>query len=182
MDIQKGTLLISEPFLKDPYFHRTVILICEHDGDGSLGFVVNKIVRNNSNKELLINGSDKFVAYYGGPVAPETLHFIHTRPDIIEHSVPVINNIFWSGNYDQAMEAIEKEEIKPNELKFFVGYSGWDAGQLNNEIDEKTWLLREATSDILFHKTASNIWKMSVESLGKDYKIISNFPLDPRLN
>lgn len=182
MDISGGTLLISEPFLKDPYFQRTVILICESDESGSLGFVVNKVFRDRKNKEFTINGSEKFLAYYGGPVAPETLHFIHTRPDLIENGVPVTDEIYWSGNYDKAMFAIEHNLIKPTEIKFFLGYSGWDPGQLQAEYEEKTWMLDTARAKTIFHNNPSAIWKMSLEQLGGDYKMMANFPVDPRLN
>lgn len=182
MQINKGTLLISEPFLQDPYFQRTAILICEHDEEGTLGFVINKIFKNNKGKEFSINGSEKFVAYYGGPVAPESLHFIHTRPDIIENSVHVAEDIYWSGNYEQAMQAVEEDRLLPTELKFFIGYSGWDPRQLQEEINENTWLLQQAASSLVLHKNANEIWKRAIEKMGKDYKIMSNFPVDPRLN
>ena len=181
MSINGGTLLISEPFLKDPYFQRTVILICESDESGSFGFVVNKIFRDRKNKEFSINGSEKIQAYYGGPVAPETLHFIHSRPDLIENGVQITDEIFWSGNYDKAMFAIENKLIKPTEIKFFIGYSGWEAGQLQEEYAEKTWITHKATPDLVFHSNPSGIWKMSMEQLGGDYKMMSNFPVDPSL-
>ncbi|MCU7693213.1 YqgE/AlgH family protein [Haoranjiania flava] len=182
MQIPAGKLLISDPFLQDPYFQRTVIFICESDESGSLGFVVNKLFRDRRNKEFSINGSDKILAYYGGPVAPETLHFIHSRPDLIEKGVPVTDNIFWSGDYDKAMFAVENNLIKQTEIKFFLGYSGWDPRQLEDECNEKTWIIQNAAPELVFHSNPSAIWKMSMERMGGEYKMMSNFPTDPQLN
>src|SRR5688572_927271 len=92
---EKGTLLISEPFLFDPNFNRTVILLGEHNDDGSVGFVLNRSLNITSDEVVPDLLSYKFPLFYGGPVEQNTLHFIHKCGKLISGSQPITDGIFW---------------------------------------------------------------------------------------
>lgn len=177
-----GILLIAEPFLKDPNFQRTVVLLCDHQVEGSFGFVINREFEHTLDE--LMNDMDqlRLPVYYGGPVQMDTIHFLHMYPDIISGSFEVINGIYWGGDFETAVESLKDGTIQPDRIRFFLGYSGWSQGQLNSEIKEKSWLTAEATRKLVFHKTVADIWKDSLKHLGGDYEMMSNYPIDPQLN
>ena len=182
IDPAPGILLIADPFLKDPNFLRTVVFLCEHKEDGSFGFVLNRKYENTLG-ELIpeLEGRDVPV-YYGGPVQMDTIHFLHQYPDEIPGAQEVIKGVYWGGDFDMVVNMIKKEAIDFNKIRFYIGYSGWSNGQLNNEMNEKTWLTVEATRKLIFHRNYEEIWKDSLKHLGGDYEIMVNFPIDPQLN
>ena len=177
-----GILLIADPFLKDPNFLRTVVLLCDHTADGSFGFVLNKKIAQTLN-ELLVNFDDfKLPVYYGGPVQTDTIHFVHQYPDLIPDSVKVSNDIYWGGNFETVAALIKNNSINPNKIKFFIGYSGWGKEQLTGELDEKSWLTVTATKKLVFTTPPTDVWKGSLQHLGGEYEMMVNFPIDPQLN
>ena len=177
-----GILLIADPFLKDPNFMRTVVLLCEHRDEGSFGFVINRFYEYKLNE--LINNADglEIPVYYGGPVQMDTIHFLHQYPNKIEGSMEVSEGIYWGGDFASVLELLRNGEISPNKIRFFVGYSGWGEGQLDGEIKEKSWLTVGATRNIVFHNDTNEIWKDSLRHMGGKYEIMINFPIDPQLN
>jgi len=180
--LESGMLLVSDPFLKDPNFLRSVILICEYNNNGSLGFVVNKRFDRNLNE--LVDNLDNihFPIFQGGPVHLNTLHFLHTKPNLISGGVHIIDNIHWGGNFNIVLELIKTKKITPRDIRFYVGYSGWSEGQLEEEIDEKSWILHKATRPFVFHLNIDNLWKDVLNDMGGEYKLMTNFPIDPQMN
>lgn len=177
-----GILLIAEPFLKDPNFSRTVIFICDHQEQGSFGFVLNRTY-DHTLDELMNNMDDlKIPVFYGGPVQMDTIHFLHQYPDKILGSYEILNGIYWGGDFELAIELIKKGEIDLSRIRFYIGYSGWSEGQLTEELNQKSWLTAEATRKLVFNKNVDDIWREAVKSLGGDYSIMVNFPTDPQLN
>ena len=177
-----GILLIADPFLKDPNFLRTVILICEHKQEGSFGFVLNKQIENTLDELIPDLEGYKFPVYYGGPVQMDTLHFIHQYPDVIPGSFEISKGVYWGGDFEMVVEMIKKETIKSAKIRFYVGYSGWSSGQLESELKEKSWLTVKAERKLVFHKKVDDIWKESLKHLGGDFEMMINFPIDPQLN
>jgi putative transcriptional regulator len=177
-----GILLISDPFLKDPNFMRTVVLLCEHKEEGSFGFVLNKKYENTLNELVEELPDSKIPVYYGGPVETNTLHFLHQYPDEIPGSVEVLKGIYWGGDFEMLIEMIKRRQVDENKIRFFIGYSGWGQGQLAGELKEKSWLTAEATKKLVFHNDYTEVWKDSLKHLGGDYEIMVNFPIDPQLN
>ncbi len=177
-----GILLIADPFLKDPNFTRTVIFLCDHKEEGSLGFILNKKFDYTLDELLVSFEGYPFPVYYGGPVQIDTVHFIHQYPDLIPGGQEVLKNIYWGGDFEILTELIKTKAIDPAKVKFFIGYSGWDKGQLNNEISEKNWLTVPATRKLIFQKNTEDIWKDSLKHLGGEFKMLINFPIDPQLN
>lgn len=177
-----GILLIAEPFLKDPNFMRTVVLLCDHQDEGSFGFVINR--HFNHTLDQLMNDVDelKLPVFYGGPVQMDTLHFLHQYPDKIPGSYEVLEGIYWGGDFETAISLLKEGTIDKGKIRFFIGYSGWSGGQLRDELKEKSWLTAQANRKIVFHKKADDIWKDSLKLLGGDYEQLSNYPIDPQLN
>ncbi len=181
-DIKEGILLISDPFLQDPNFMRTVVLVCEHNSEGSVGFVLNRQYDANVGMVLETLSFCDYPLFYGGPVQPDTLHFVHCRPDIVSDSVDIGNGIFWGGNLETVAGHLKAGELSREDIRFFIGYSGWGEAQLDMETDTKSWILRAASSDLVFRTEADAIWRTSLKELGGEYEQMINYPIDPQLN
>ena len=177
-----GALLIADPFLKDPNFMRTVVFLTEHRDDGTIGFVINRQYENTLDELLPEIEGHKLPVYYGGPVQMNTIHFLHTYPDEIPGGVEIMKGVYWGGDFDSVIDLINSGVADPAKLRFYIGYSGWSSGQLNTEMEEKTWLTVEATPDLLFHENAEDIWKDALKHMGGEYEMMINFPIDPQLN
>jgi putative transcriptional regulator len=181
LNIKKGKVLISPPLAGDDFFHNSVVLLTEYAKEGVVGFIVNKPV------ELgicdLIAGFPKFEAqvYCGGPVASDNLYFIHRAPDKIEDSVHIIDDLYWGGNFDQVTKLIRDGKLKSEEIRFFLGYSGWEIDQLGNEIDSNSWIVDELDNS-LFDWDVVELWKNCLYQKGQKYKIWADAPVDIRLN
>ncbi len=177
-----GILLIADPFLKDPNFKRSVIFLCEHQTEGSFGFLLNKTYEY-SLRELVNNADDLDIpVYFGGPVQTDTIHFLHQYPELIQGGSEVIDGIYWGGNFEAALNLIREGKIATSKIRFYVGYSGWASGQLEDELKEKSWLPAEADRKLVFHKETEEIWKDAIRHLGGNYLMMINFPIDPQLN
>lgn len=177
-----GKILLSEPLLLDPNFSRTVIVLTEHNDTGSVGFVLNKPV--NLILKDVIEEFPEFDAtlYVGGPVDNDRLYYIHTLGDKLTDSKEFMPGLYWGGDFDELKALIDTNQIGPNDIRFFSGYSGWAKGQLEGEIKEKSWIVASANADQIMNPDASELWKNLMSSLGKKYSIMSNFPEDPSLN
>jgi putative transcriptional regulator len=134
-----GTLLIADPFLKDPNFMRTVVFICEHQPEGSFGFVLNKKYEQPLDQLIMDFEGFTIPVYKGGPVQMDTIHFLHQYPEMVPGGQEVLDGIYWGGDFDMVTKLIKKGSIDLNKIRFFLGYSGWSDGQLNDEMKEKTW-------------------------------------------
>ena len=177
-----GIILISDPFLKDPNFMRTVVFLCEHQEQGSFGFVLNRKYEYTLGELLPELEGFKLPVYYGGPVQLDSIHFLHQYPDEIPGGVEVIKGVYWGGDFELMVEMIKKNIIDANKIRFYIGYSGWGVGQLDEELTEKSWLTVKAIKKLIFHKKHDEIWKDSLKQLGGDYEMMINFPIDPQLN
>lgn len=178
---QQGRILISEPLLSDTYFKRSVVLITEHNENGTVGFVLNKPI------ELMINevlgDFPQFDAqvYVGGPVAKDTIHFLHSLGNLIPDAMHVIDDIYWGGDFDHLKKIVAKGKIKPTQVRFFLGYSGWRPMQLEEEIEDNAWLVADVDSSKIMTAEKS-IWENTLRDIGKKFKIWANFPENPAMN
>ena len=180
---QAGNLLISEPFLQDENFVRSVVLLCEHNAEGSFGLVLNKpsILRlSELVEELSFLDNEIFV---GGPVEQNTLHFIYFGENILEGSISIGEGIWWGGAFDDLVENLKTGVMKPSSVRFFIGYSGWGSGQLSDELSENTWIISEDKLGIeVLQNTPDELWRVVLKNMGGEFKVMANYPLDPRLN
>lgn len=180
---KKGHLLIAEPsILGDVSFNRSVILLADYNSEGSIGFILNKPL-DFSLKDLLPEIEGDFKVYNGGPVEQDNLYFIHIVPDLIPNSVEISHGIYWAGDFSTVTQLINENKIKPNDIRFFLGYSGWDSNQLNNELLSNTWVLTENIyKTAIIEKSNTTFWKEKMLEFGGEYSIWSNAPEDPSYN
>jgi putative transcriptional regulator len=176
-----GKVLIAEPFLGDPNFERSVVLICEHNEEGSFGLVLNNVSKNTI-ADVVDDIYVEFPLFIGGPVEQNTLHFVHRLGHLIEDSIDLGNGIFWSGDFESVKSLLSIGTIKSEDIRFFIGYSGWGAGQLRNELAQNTWFVSDINSDVLFEEYTNQFWRTVLKRMGGDYKVLANYPVDPRLN
>ena len=178
-----GHLLISEPFMLDPNFKRSVIILTEYSDMGAVGFVLNHQSDYLLGDILPDTSYSEMPVYIGGPVGLNTLHFIHNCPDKIPNGIEIGSGIYWGGDFEVVKELVSNYQLTEDEVKFFTGYSGWTAGQLEGELRENTWIVTDKYSmDTLFKHDEQNLWKDVVKGLGQRYAHIANFPENPELN
>lgn len=181
--LEKGHLLIAEPsIIGDLSFNRSVILLADHTVEGSVGFILNKPLKY-SIKDLLPEIESKFLIYNGGPVEQDNLYFIHNVPHLIPNSIEISNGIFWGGDFENTKDLINTGVIKKKNIRFFLGYTGWDAEQLENEMNANSWILiKNSYENKILGKASVHFWKEKILELGGDYLIWSNAPENPILN
>ncbi len=180
---KKGKLLVAEPSLTgDVSFNRSVVLLAEHNQEGSVGFILNKPLDYNI-CDLVTEIKIPFQVFNGGPVEQDNLYFIHKVPHLIENSVEISDGIFWGGDFETTVELINKEIITEQDIRFFLGYSGWGSQQLDQELSSRSWVVvqNEYESGIL-EKSSIAFWKEKMVELGGDYLLWSNAPENPSLN
>ncbi len=185
MDVKPapGVLLIAHPWLPDPNFRRAVILLCEHDeGEGSFGLVLNRKIPRLM-RELLVD-FDAFETslFQGGPVQTDTLHVLHQHADMIEDAISVTPDIGWGGDVNMIRLMVETEHVPIETFRFFIGYAGWGVGQLQDEIDEGTWILHPSDGKHVFETDPAELWRSVLREMGGEYAILANYPDDPRMN
>jgi putative transcriptional regulator len=185
LKLKQGSVLLSDPFLKDPNFVRSVILVLEHTDMGSLGFVLNNKLDLTLRK--LMNNDDlpEAAIFQGGPVELNTLHFLHTMGSEIPNSVQILPGIFWGGSFEFVVDLLTTNPFLEKEFKFYLGYSGWGEGQLQEELNEEAWVLGKITRESIFdaqNHPPEILWKNLVANLGSKYRFAINSPIDPRMN
>jgi putative transcriptional regulator len=184
-DAAPGQLLLANPFLGDENFKRTVVLLVEHSSDGSLGFVLNRITGVRVVDALDgLDDTTPFAGhlYLGGPVQLETLSFVHRLGPLADGAVRIGNGLYWGGDFERLKQMLREGRVEPDEVRFFMGYSGWGEGQLTTELTEKSWILHPANQASVFEPTPQHLWRNVLRSKGQEYAMMANFPEDPRLN
>lgn len=150
MQLKPGILLLSLPAEDDPLFEKAVIFIAEYNEKGALGFVINKLFPRTFNELVEFKQSKPLLLYQGGPMANEALFFIHRRPDVITGGIIISNDIFLGGDFKAAVQAADKNNIADTDWQLFIGYCGWDPGQLEKEIADGGWIIKDNGDDYLF--------------------------------
>ncbi|MBW6499874.1 MAG: YqgE/AlgH family protein [Bacteroidales bacterium] len=179
---EKGKVLISEPFLPDTFFNRSIVYLTDHTPEGSVGFILNK--------KLDLKISDAIAGFdswnenlnMGGPVAPDTLHYLHSLGDRIPGSVGVDDDISWGGDIDTIRKLIRSGSIKQSQIRFFLGYSGWSAGQLERELKENSWVILKVNPGVVMNNRGVDTWKRVLRSFKNKYRMWADFPESPEMN
>jgi putative transcriptional regulator len=179
---EKGKILISEPFLPDTFFNRSIVYLTDHTPQGSVGFILNK--KLDLKLSSAIAGFDDWDENInmGGPVAPDTLHYLHSLGDLIPDSILIEDNIWWGGDIDAIRDLISTKKITQSQIRFFLGYSGWSAGQLERELREDSWIIARVKSEIIMNSRGDNTWKRVLRSFKNKYRIWADFPDSPDMN
>jgi putative transcriptional regulator len=176
VEINRGTILLAEPFMLDPGFRRSVVLLCDHSPEGTVGFILNKPL--DMEVSGLIRDFPEYSSgvFYGGPVATDTLHYLHTIGHILDESIEIGNGVFWGGNFKQLKALIAQEMVTPETLRFFVGYSGWSGGQLLDELDYGSWITAKMDINYLFNSEYTSLWNTILKHKGDNFSIIAEMP------
>jgi putative transcriptional regulator len=175
----RGKVLISEPFLSDPNFFRSVVLLVDHSEEGSVGFVLNRPLHL-ALDDVIENFPPGYFLWEGGPVSRETLHVVHTY-DGIEGASEILPGLYWSGDFDAITAMCKSSQWDDSAVRFLSGYSGWAAGQLDEEIAAGSWIVAECSVPSLMD-TNAQLWKVILKDLGGKHIMLANAPLHPQLN
>ena len=178
----RGKILISEPFLRDATFGRSVVLLIDHTEEGSMGLIINKqlpIFVNDIIKEFKY--IEDIPLYKGGPIATDTLFYLHTLADI-SGAIPISKGLFLNGDFEEIKRYILQGNQIDRYIRFFLGYSGWESEQLSTELRENTWPVSKEENAYLMNGDTKDMWKQALEKLGSKYETWSRFPQVPTFN
>lgn len=181
--ISSGSLLLAEPFMEDDNFKRAVVLVCRHDEDGTHGLLLNKPVdlRLQDVIEHFPLGYDGKLML-GGPVGMDLIQVIHNRGSLIEGSMEIADGVYWGGNFEQIKKYIRQGKLTSAHLRFFIGYSGWELGQLEEEVKDSSWIIATGANEVIFHNGFSEMWRNKMSAMGSVYKLMAGYPENPLLN
>ncbi len=180
--LKSGNVLLAEPFMLDSNFKRSAVLLCEQNEDGSIGFILNK--KLDMRVDELIADFPEFdvPVYFGGPVQTDTIHYVHNVGDLLEESRPIADGVWWGGSFEKLKFLITSELIKPTNIRFFVGYSGWSEGQLEDEMSIGSWVLANMHPNYLFKSHPDELWEQIMANKGDTYTVIATMPDGMTLN
>jgi putative transcriptional regulator len=179
---EKGCLLLAEPYLGDPNFERSVVLLVEYSAEGAVGFVLSQpmgILPHDVVSRFPEFASEVFM---GGPVEKNHLYFLHTRPDLFPEAIPVDGHLYWGGHFDALRAAVEQGAIHPHDIRFFIGYSGWSAGQLEEELQQGSWRILMPHGWNVLEVNPESLWSEGMTRLGQEGLLWAHAPEDPLLN
>ena len=178
----RGRLLVSGPYLTDPYFRRTVVLLCAHDHEGSFGFVLNRFVDTDIANIMENMPSLDGRVSIGGPVQSGNLYYLHTMGERVEGSLRVVDGVHMGGDFEQLRSLLATDPKLAKHVRFFVGYSGWGADQLTKELDERAWLIAPGRKRLIMNTGFDDLWADTLRGLADRYAPLANFPDDPSMN
>lgn len=186
LTVAQGSLLAAGPDLLDPNFARAVVLVCQHAPQGAYGLVINRPSEYTAKEVLsgheLLKTSDLRL-FIGGPVALDGLQILHRVPEHIAGGVQLTNSLWIGGDLDAVGRyALSNPQEAARNVRLFVGYSGWGAGQLDVELATGSWLPAPGDVERVFQTDTAGVWRDVVSGLGGDYKRVANEPVDPHLN
>ena len=174
--IDSGKILLAEPFMFDMNFKRAAILLCEHNKEGSLGFILNKRLEMQINQLIADFPEFDSEVFYGGPVATDTIHYVHNLGHLLDDSQYVSDGVFWGGDFEKLKALIREQMIKPDDIRFFVGYSGWSGGQLHDEFQHGSWVMADMDSNYLFKTEPEELWQQVMHNKGNNFSVIAQMP------
>jgi len=181
--IQQGKLLVAEPFMPDFYFKRSVLLLADYnDSEGSFGLIINKKTDYTIGDITTEFKNFDAEVYLGGPVQTDNLFYLHKRGDILKDSLEILPGVFWGGDFEQLIFLINEGIMAKEDIRFYLGYAGWNPKQLDKELKEISWLVTNVSSKEIFNNNPDSLWKNSIKKLGHDFMHWLNFPVNPQLN
>jgi putative transcriptional regulator len=181
-DVKTGKLMVAEPFMLDPHFRRSVVLLTEHSPEGSVGFIINKMLDMKLND--IITELPEFNAplFYGGPVQTDSIHYLHNVGELLDGSTRLSSGVYWGGDWDQLKFLIESKLIEPKHIRFFIGYSGWGETQLRDEFKEGSWIVSDMHANYLFNAQPNTLWRTILQHKGNAFSIIADMQDENILN
>ena len=172
-----NSFLINMPHLNhDPIFGQSLIYICNHNEEGTMGLIINKPLKGNQNQDILKdfglqNINENYNVYFGGPVSPEKGFILHDCSYKKNETMIIENTARLSYSKDIINDI--KSGNGPNQFRLIMGYSGWDAGQLEQELDNGDWIIMPSSKDLIFSKTHKDKWKIAISNFDVNFNKIS---------
>jgi putative transcriptional regulator len=180
---KQGRVLVSVPFLRDIFFKKSIILLTDYNNEsGAFGFILNKPYDYKLHEILDSIPESDIKVSYGGPMSNDSLHFIHTLGEIVPGTIQISNKLYWGGDFNTVLEMIRAHKLNDDNIRFFLGYSGWGKGQLEKEIIKNSWLVSNVNEKHIMKNKQESFWNKVLKNMGEKYEIWSNFPEDPTLN
>lgn len=176
---KKGRMLIAQPLLPDSIFSRTAVLLCEHNSEETFGLIVNRLTefRFETDNEQNISSPNTLVKLYdGGPVSPDSMFIVHNQSHLAERDSEILPGLYFGGKYDDFFASIQNGEVDETQFKAFLGYCGWKPGQLDEEIAEGTWFVKDTVQDEVLSYNKKTDWKKLISSMGDEFEPLSLFP------
>ncbi|MEM6963415.1 MAG: YqgE/AlgH family protein [Bacteroidota bacterium] len=174
--ITRGKVLLAEPFMLDSNFKRSVVLMCEHEENGSLGFILNKSLNMKINELIADFPKINSTVYYGGPVQTDTIHYIHNMGHLLDESQEIMPGIYWGGNFEKLKSLITNGLITSRDIRFFVGYAGWSKFQLKEEMEMGSWVLANMDLNYVFQEKSDDLWTEVMDHKGDLYSVLAQLP------
>jgi putative transcriptional regulator len=180
---KKGRLLISDPFLDDPFFRRSVIILTESSKEtGSVGFILNRPLEYKLDEVMEGFPDTDSIIHMGGPVEKDNIFFLHTIKELSENDIEIAKDIYWGADFTALKILIAEDRVDLNQVRFFLGYAGWDGDQLEQEMKEQSWFVSMAKKEHLLNTNYKEMWKSTVKEMGAEFSHMANFPEDPNMN
>lgn len=181
--LETGKLLIAEPFMLDPHFKRTVVLMADYSvEEGSVGFILNKKMEVKLEELTSDFGELDAPVHYGGPVDTNSMYFIHNVGDLLDDSIKISRGVYWSGDYDKLKFLVDCQLIQAHNIRFYIGYSGWSKDQLEDELKTRSWLISEMEPNFIFKNPPDNLWKEILDYKGYHFSALSALEGDELMN
>ena len=180
----KGVFLVASPSLRDPNFRQTVVLLCEHGDEGALGVVVNRptaMLLSEAVPQVPVLEGQRHTLFSGGPVQPNQVMILFRLTHETEDQHHVFDGVYLGGDLG-VLEQVLTRPSGTDAFRAYVGYSGWGAGQLENEMKTGSWITLPADPTVVFEKDPARIWPDIMRALGGRYTVYADMPADPHMN
>lgn len=182
LEPERGRLLVAEPFMEDPYFKRSVVLLAEHNNNGSIGFITNHLLEIKIEEIIPELKGISANVYMGGPVEAQHLFYIHKLNQELPGSKHISGDLYWDGDFEILKSLLLDNKVSQNDVQFLLGYSGWGAEQILNELKQNSWIIQDLYSLNLLNNSGFDFWKEVLRSSRSELAMMANFPEDPSLN
>jgi putative transcriptional regulator len=179
---ESGKILVSLPPLNDKFFGKSVVMLAEHGPDGSFGFIVNKPAKIKLNTLTFEFGDFEAEIYLGGPVRVDNIFYVHSKGKEISGSLKIVDGVYWGGKVEDIKNLILSGALTNNDIRFYAGYSGWQPRQLDQEMEENSWIVLNGQKSHVFESRPASLWKKIMLSQGEDFAPWVHFPSDPNMN
>ncbi len=181
-NIKSGSVLVAQPkILGESFFERSVVLVAKHEKTGSVGFIINKPVHIHLS-DVFAGINKDFEIFSGGPVDQDKLYFIHNCPDLVPNSIEISNGVYWGGDFEVVKKLIQDDVIDTSNVRFFLGYSGWETNQLVSEVSEDSWIVKDSIDQEIISSKHKDLWRTELRKLGGEFLLWINSPKDPSHN
>ena len=173
IEVKSGNVLLANAFMDDGPFERSVVLIAEHNKNGTLGFILNKSIKATMNMLLEDFPEYSETVFYGGPVENDTIHYLHKIPLLLPDSIHIKDDLYLGGDFGKVREAASSGFLNADNIKFFVGHSGWSKGQLESEFVTGSWVVSDIATKTIFDSNYKKLWADTLNNMGDKYTVIS---------